>query len=96
MDAEAEIHRLDAANSDKYIVKILDSKQKAPELLNQFKECDIPHNRKSKCAGDLMSIPIILSMVCTLFACNSALPKTLTGILQAIVDRCMDREAIRA
>ena len=94
MDAEAEIHGFDATNRDKYMEKVL-GKEKTSELLTQLKECDIPQDRKSKYAGDILSIPIILSMVCTLFVCNSTMPKTLTGIMQAIVDRCMDREAIR-
>ena len=34
-------------------------------------------------------------MICVLFICNLTLPNTRTGILQEIVNRCIDREAIR-
>ena len=43
----------------------------------------------------LLSIPILLNMTCVLFLSNFNLPSTRTGILQAIVDRLINREAIR-
>ena len=43
----------------------------------------------------LLKIPILLHMICVLFICKLTLPNTRTGILQAIVDKCIDREAIK-
>ena len=35
-------------------------------------------------------------MICMLFMSNSSLPETRTGVMQAIVDRSINRESIRA
>ena len=46
--------------------------------------------------AEILKIPLILSMLCTLFVSNF---KTLAGtkgkVMQNIVDRCIDREAIK-
>ena len=42
-----------------------------------------------------MQIPILLHMICVLFQRKVSLPKTRTGIISAIADRCSDWEEIR-
>ena len=43
----------------------------------------------------ILSIPILLNMLCVLFLRKVSLPKTKTGIISAIVNRCPDWENIR-
>ena len=92
MDAEAEIKGFDEINVEAYITRSLGSEEKTKDLLKQARNC--------KLIGSwdygILTIPILLNMVCVLFKCNKSLPSTRTGIAQAIVDRCIDREAIRA
>ena len=92
MDAEAEIKGFDEINVEAYITRSLGSEEKTKDLLKQARNC--------KLIGSwdygILAIPILLNMVCVLFKCNKSLPSTRTGIAQAIVDRCIDREAIRA
>ena len=90
MDAEAEIRGFDSKNIKTYVSRSLGSEQKAEELLKQAV------NRSIDISKGIMTIPILLHMICVLFMCNMSLPKTKTGIIQAIVNRCVDREAIRA
>ena len=93
MDAEAEIHGFDRTNVKKYITHSLGCEEKAEALLDQAKRNSLYDNWKD---GSLLSIPILLHMICVLFMCKNTLPRTKTGIMQAIVDRCIDRECLRA
>ena len=43
----------------------------------------------------ILRIPILLHMICVLFIRKESLPKTRTGVLSAIVDRCENWESIR-
>ena len=43
----------------------------------------------------ILTIPILLHMLCVLFLRKVSLPKTKTGIISAIVERCPDWEEIR-
>ena len=95
MDAEADICGFDEENIKCYIEKLLDSTTKANELLEQAKQTGLRLTEDYKYGKTLLRIPILLNMICILFSVSSALPETLTGIVQAIVDRCMDREALR-
>ena len=90
MDAEAEILGFDSKNIKTYVSRSLRSDKKAEELLKQAV------NRSIDISKGIMTIPILLHMICVLFMCNMSLPKTKTEIIQAIVNRCLDREAIRA
>ena len=91
MDAEAEIRGFDSKNIKKYVYRSLGCREKAKELLKQVGQRGL-----MGISGSIMTIPILLHMICVLFMCNMSLPKTKTGIIQAIVNRCLDREAIRA
>ena len=43
----------------------------------------------------ILSVPFLLNMVCVLFMSSVSLPKTKTGIISAIVERCPNGEEIR-
>ena len=85
-----EIRGFDSKNIKTYVSRSLGSEMKAEELLNQVA------NRSIDISKGIMTIPILLHMICVLFICNMSLPKTKIGIIQAIVNRCVDREAIRS
>ena len=91
MDAEVEIKGFNGQNVEKYATLCLGSTQKKDDLLEEAELAGL-------CSSDdwgILTVPIFLHIVCILFICNLPLPKTRTGLLQAIVDRCIDREAIR-
>ena len=92
MDAEVEIKGFNGQNVEKYVTLCLGSTQKKDELLEN---AEISGLGSPKDWG-ILTVPIFLHIICILFICNLPLPKTTTGLLQAIVDRCIDREAIRA
>ncbi len=43
----------------------------------------------------ILQVPIMLHMICVLFQRETSLPKTRTGVISAIVERCPDWEEIR-
>ena len=93
MDAVVEIQGFDVENIGRYAEKLLGSEEKVGTFLKQAIDRNIYRTPIQKC---LLSIPILLHMLCTLFHYNNALPETTTGIMQGIVDRCINRESIRA
>ena len=44
---------------------------------------------------DLLHIPVILLMVCVLFRQTRSLPKSLTKVMERIIDLCIDRSAMK-
>ena len=86
MDAEAAIHGFNEEKVKEYATKFLGSEDDSEELIEKAQE-----SRISK----LMSIPIILQMLCVLFTSTLSLPETRTGIVQAIVKRCIDCSFVR-
>ena len=96
MDAEAEIIGFNEKSVKNYITSLLGSEEMADALVHQAKESNlITGQGKHTEDWGILNVPILLNMLCVLFKGNLALPATLTGIMQAIVDRCIDREAIR-
>ena len=91
MDAEVEIRGFDSTNIKTYVSRSLGGEEIAEKLLDQVEQTGLIVFSES-----ILAIPILLHMICVLFVCNMSLPKTKTGIIQAIVNRCLDREAIRA
>ena len=92
MDAELEIRGFSSYNVTKYVEMHLGSRGREFELFQQTERAGL----RTSFNDGILAVPIFLHMICVLFLCNLTLPETKTGILQAIVDRCMDREAIRA
>ena len=95
MDAEVEIQGFDVRNIGRYAKKLLGSEEKMINFLEQARTRNI-YNPDMLSRKYLLSIPILLHMLCTLFHYNNTLPETKTGIIQEIVNRCINRESIRA
>ena len=85
MDAEAEIKGFNRDNIEAFVTKSLGDKEK--EIMEQV--------NSRKLHVDILAIPLFLHMICVLFICNVILPKTRSGVFQAIVERCVNRESIR-
>ena len=85
MDAEAEIKGFNRENIEAFVKKSLGDKEK--EIMEQV--------NSRKLHVDILAIPLFLHMICVLFICNVILPKTRSGVFQAIVKRCVNRESIR-
>ena len=92
MDAEVEICGIDPGSMESFVTRCLGSRQQAEDLLSDLQAI----YQKELLHSWILRIPILLTMTCALFKYNVKFCKTRTGIMQAIVDRCMDRESIRA
>ena len=86
MDAEAAIHGLSEEKIKEYATKFLESKEDSDEFVEKAQESRI---------ADILSIPIILQMLCVLFANDDSLPGIRTGIIWAVVKRCIDCSFLR-
>ena len=82
IDAEAKITGFDFQGVKEYITKYLGDRDKCKDLFTRVNFA-------------LLRIPILLHMTCVLFLGKISLPETRTGILTAIVDRCIDWNEIR-
>ena len=91
MDAEVEICGFDPLGIETFIARSMGSNQQAETL----RELQMIYQNELGNSG-LLQIPILLTMTCVLFKCKVTFQKTRTGIIQAMVDRCMDRESLRA
>ncbi len=91
MDVEAEITGFDLTNVEEYITKYMESTTDCKQLM------EIVHNSKLVSDQDygIMEIPIFLHMICVLYQRKVSLPKTKTGVISAIVERCPDWEEMR-
>ena len=100
MDAEIEILGFMDENVVKYIELFLGDTLKTAQLLEETASkglCLSNGHGGYNFNSSLLTIPLLLHMMCVLFISNTmTLPKTTTGIMKAVVDRCIDREAIRA
>ena len=99
MDAEVELWGFDDNNVEQYITKYFGSKQKADELLREAAAkglCLFFKDTGYFFGHSFFRVPFLLNMICVLFSSNSTLPETKLEVLKAIVDRCMNRESIRA
>ena len=97
MDAEAEIVGFSQENIPVYIRKYLGSEEKTETLLYQAKKSDfcLKMSEGWRIQNDILKIPILLCMICFLFLSQEALPDTKAGIYDAIVERIINREAVR-
>ncbi len=91
MDVEAEITGFDPSKVKEYITKYLESANECKQLIQMAKNSKLI---SSKVSG-VMQVPIMLHMICVLFKSKVSLPKTRTGVISAIVERCPDWEEIR-
>ena len=96
MDAEAEIHGFDEDNIKQYLTKSLGSKEKCDALWRDAKKSRlIRKDDYGELEYNIVDIPLFLHMICSLFISNQTLPETRTKIIETMVHRCIDREAIR-
>ena len=110
MDAEAEITGFDADGIREYVTKYLGSKERKEELISQAKKCKLVTSDFSRGENDgdnssdidddqydfgILCIPFLLHMICALYLRKVSLPRTRTGIMSAIVERCPDWDEIR-
>ena len=98
MDAEVELYGFNGENARQYATKTIGNKEEAETMLKQAVEKSLCHwDGKNTFFLELsfLCLPIFLHMICVIFCSEKNLPDTATKILQAIVDRCIKREAIR-
>ena len=91
-DAEAIITGFDEERVEEYITKYLGCQETCDRFLNATQLSGL-HQAKGY---GILCIPIMLHMVCVLFLSEDSLPKSKSGILSAITDRCIDWETIRS
>ncbi len=95
MDVEAEIKGFDPKRVREYITKFLGSTEKCEELLSVANSRNVINRSLTGDKFGIMQIPILLHMICVLFLTKVSLPKTMTGIYEAVADRCADWEAVK-
>ena len=99
MDAEVEICGFDNKNVVQYITKYFGSKEKAHGLLKEAVAkslCEFGEGRGYFFEDCFLRVPFLLNRICVLFSCNSTLSETKLEVMKALVDRCINRESIRA
>ncbi len=85
MDWEVEISGFNYPKIEEYAKKYLKDSGKVQELMSRL--FDI---------YTLMQVPILLQMTCVIFQGQDSLPETKAGIIGGIVQRSIDRSALRA
>ena len=93
MDAEAEITGFNWYQVKEYATKYLGSTEKCEEFLATVEKKGLI-NRIWYDYG-ILCVPLLLHMICFLFVSQFSLPKSATGIIFAIIERCPDWEEIR-
>ena len=92
MDAELQIQGFDHVNVKSYVYRYMENDQRADKILKQINLTD--HNGQ---IHGMLRTPILLNMICSLFeGPDSVLPSTECQLIGCIVQRCINREAIRA
>ena len=88
MDLEVQIQGFDDVSVESYVYRFMENEQKADELLEQIGDLALK---------SVPQTPILLNMICSLFeGTNSSLPSNKYQLIGCIVQRCINREAIRA
>ena len=91
MDAEVEIQGFNDISVKDYVFRHMDDDEKAIKLIKEAEARGMLSHR------GIFNVPMLLTMMCSLYeGTASALPKTKTGLLGCIVQKCVNREAIRS
>ena len=90
MDAEVEINGFDIHAVKEFITRFVGNEKDSIEL-----QLEIYQNYGLVFYSWILHIPILLNMFCVLWKYKVKFTKSRTGIIQAMVDRCMKRESIR-
>ena len=100
MDAEFEIEGFDGNGIENYISRsFAHDDLKSDQLLLEAAANDLClPDGKGGYSYDLgfLMIPLFLNIICSLFLSKMALPRTKTAIMDSVVNKIIDREAIRA
>ena len=89
MDAEVQILGFSKSSVESYIGLFMEDEIKRRELLKKAEEKNIKES--------ILNVPILLNIVCSLFeGIDSTLSETRTEIIGCMVQRCINREAIRS
>ena len=98
MNVEVGIKGFDWKGLWDYVTCSLCDESKVEEFRSEARRASLMSESISPRAGgyEILLIPIILNILCVLFKSSQALPKTKTTVLKAVIDRCIDRETIRA
>ena len=91
IDTEVEILGFDQRGVEEYVSKYLGSRGQCAMFLKGKTKTHFT----SLFDYGILHIPILLHMICVLHISKVSIPKTKTGILSAIVERCPNWEAIR-
>lgn len=103
MEAEAEIKGFDRRKIPEYIEKRMKSfgkgtqeaKKLTEQLLRQAESRGLVTQERFFKDYGILCTPMLLNMICVLFAENQALPDTRTAVYDAIAARCILREQQR-
>ena len=87
MHAEVMIEGFSEENIRLCSTQYLRSKEKSEEMISEAKETSI---------HDLLKIPIVLLMICVLYAEEGFLPKTKTDTYDKIIDLLIDRTVLKS
>ena len=87
MDAEVMIEGFSKENIRLCSSQYLGSQEKSDEMIKQAKETNI---------DDLLKIPIVLLMICVLYAEKGFLPKSKTETYDQIIDLLIDRTVLKS
>ena len=91
IDVEVEMQGFNETSVKDYVFRYMDDDNKAIKLLKQLEATGMLFYR------GILNVPMLLNMVCSLFeGTNSALPRTKVRLLCCIVQKCVNREAIRS
>ena len=99
MDAEFEIQGFAGNSIQKYIKRSVGSDENADKLLKEAvanELCSPDDEEEYDFTGSFLMIPMLLNIICNLFRNNISLPKTKTETIESLVNKVIDREAIRA
>ena len=90
IDAEVEIRGFDKNNVEKYISYCFRDYEKARGLMKQAEQAGLitkNHLNEQNNCDEILCVPFLLNMICTLFFYNQTLPKTKTEIEPGIEPR---------
>ena len=102
MDVEANIIGFDKKHVEEYISRYLGSNRRRRSLTDIVQKHGVIKRTSSGTIWPfrnidygILCIPILLHMICFLYVNDVSFSNSCTGILSAIVDRCIDWETIR-
>ena len=91
MNAEVKIQGFNDKSVKDYVFRYMENEEKAIKLLKQAEATGMLYHK------GIFNVPMLLNMVCSLYeGTQSALPSTRALLLGRIIQKCVNREAIRS